>query len=94
MVDMDNKQKEILEKFPVLRMKLLHRNLISVSEELYELCEALDSENTYTNDLRDINNSLEAMCRNDIEDTLRRISNLCSFLSRYTLSDKEKRVDG
>ena len=94
MVGMDNKQKETLENFPVLRMKLLHRNLISVSEELYELCEALDSENTYTNDLKDINNSLETMCRNDIEDTLRRISNICSFLSLYTLSDKEKRVNG
>lgn len=86
--------KETLEKFPVTRMKLLHRNLISVSEELYELSEALDSENTYTNDLKDINNSLEAMCRNDIEDTLRKISNICSLLSRYTLSDKEKRVNG
>ena len=81
--------KETLEKFPVTRMKLLHRNLISVSEELYELSEALDSENTYTNNLKDINNSLEAMCRNDIEETLRRISNICSLLSRYTLSDKE-----
>ena len=94
MVNIDNKQKEILEKFPVLRMKLLHRNLISVSEELYELCEALDSENTYTNDLKDINNSLEAMCKNDIEETLRRINNICSLLSRYTLLDKEKRVNG
>ena len=94
MVGMDNKQKETLENFPVLRMKLLHRNLISVSKELYELSEALDSENTYTNDLKDINNSLETMCRNDIEDTLRRISNICSFLSLYTLSDKEKRVNG
>jgi hypothetical protein len=81
--------KETLEKFPVTRMKLLHRNLISVSKELYELSEALDSENTYTNDLKDINNSLEAMCRNDIEGTLRRISNICSLLSLYTLSDKE-----
>lgn len=81
--------KETLEKFPVIRMKFLHRNLISVSEELYEFSEALDSENTYTNDLKDINNSLEAMCRNDIEDTLRRISNICYLLSRYTLSDKE-----
>lgn len=58
--------KETLEKFPVTRMKLLHRNLISVSKELYELSEALYSENTYTNDLKDINNSLEAMCRNNI----------------------------
>lgn len=81
--------KGTLEKFPVTRMKLLHRNLISVSKELYELSEALDSENTYTNDLKDINNSLEAMCRNDIEGTLRRISNICSLLSLYTLSDKE-----
>ncbi len=81
--------KETLEKFPVTRMKLLHRNLIGVSKELYELSEALDSENTYTNDLKDIHNSLEAMCRNDIEGTLRRISNICSLLSLYTLSDKE-----
>ena len=81
--------KGTLEKFPVTRMKLLHRNLISVSKELYELSEALDSENTYTNDLKDINNSLEAICRNDIEETLRRISNICSLLSLYTLSDKE-----
>ena len=86
--------KETLEKFPVTRMKFLHRNLISVSEELYELSEALDSENTHTNDLKDINNSLEAVCRNDIEETLRRISNICSLLSRYTISDKEKRVNG
>ena len=86
--------KETLEKFPVTRMKLLHRNLISVSKELYELSEALDSENTYTNDLKDINNSLEAMCRNDIEETLRRISNICSLLNRYILSDKEKRING
>lgn len=82
--------KGTLEKFPVTRMKLLHRNLISVSKELYELSEALDSENTYTKDLKDISNSLEAMCRNDIEETLRRISNICSLLSLYTLSDKEK----
>ena len=81
--------KETLEKFPVIRMKFLHRNLISVSEELYELSEALNSENTYTNNLKDINNSLEAICRNDIEETLRRISNICSLLSQYTLSDKE-----
>ena len=81
--------KETLEKFPVIRMKFLHRNLISVSEELYELSEALDSENIYTNNLKDINNSLEAMCRKDIEETLRRISNICSLLSQYTLSDKE-----
>ena len=86
--------KGTLEKFPVTRMKLLHRNLISVSKELYELSEALDSENTYTNDLKDINNSLETMCRNDIEKTLRGISNICSLLSRYTISDKEKRTNG
>lgn len=81
--------KETLEKFPVLRMKLLHRNLISVSEELYELSESLDPDNTYYNDLKDISNSLEAMCRKDIEDTLRGINNICSLLSKYTLADKE-----
>ena len=81
--------KETLEKFPVIRMKLLHRNLISVSEELYEFSEALDPDNTYYNDLKDINNPLEAMCRKDIEETLRRINNICSLLSRYTLSNKE-----
>ena len=81
--------KETLEKFPVIRMKLLHRNLISVSEELYEFSEALDPDNTYYNDLKVINNPLEAMCRKDIEETLRRINNICSLLSRYTLSNKE-----